>query len=64
MLLAMVGRTTRGEVGGGLFLVNYKRDAVRNEKEMTKLRSRAREAVWTKVHEVISHYVQIRDPTL
>jgi hypothetical protein len=52
-----MGRTTKGEEKGGLFLVSRKCDAVMNEKEMEKLRIKAQDAVWEKVHEIIGPYV-------
>jgi len=51
------GRTTRGEHTGGLFLVDHKCDAVMNEKELAKLRVTAQEAVWEKVHQILTPYV-------
>jgi hypothetical protein len=53
----LMGRTTKGEEKGGLFLVSRKCDAVMNEKEMEKLRIKAQDAVWEKVHEIIGPYV-------
>jgi hypothetical protein len=53
----IVGQTTRGQTNGGLFLVDRKCDSVLNEKEMTKLRLRARDAIWTKVREVLGPHV-------
>lgn len=53
----LVGRTTRGEETGGLFLVSRKCDTVMNEKEMAKLRVKAQDVVWEKVHEIIGQYV-------
>ncbi|KAF2110244.1 hypothetical protein BDV96DRAFT_668779 [Lophiotrema nucula] len=57
ILPGIVGRTTRGEQAGGLFLVNYKCDTVLNEKELAKLRVTAQEIVWRKAHQIISPYV-------
>lgn len=57
VLEGVVGRTTRGEEKGGLFLVNWKCDTVMNEWELGKLRTNAQEVVWEKVHEMIGPHV-------
>jgi hypothetical protein len=54
-------KTAKGEVGGGLFLVNRKGDAVRNERELGKLRKVAGEKVWEKVKQVVEPYVEERE---
>lgn len=51
------GRTTRGELTGGLFPVSYKCDTVMNETEMAKLREKAQDAVWAKTHEILGPYI-------
>jgi len=56
-LPGIIGRTTRGEHTGGLFLVNPKCDTVMNEKELANLRVTAREAVWAKTHQIIGPYI-------
>jgi hypothetical protein len=53
----IVGKTTRGEERGGLFLVSRKCDTVMNEKELKKLREMAGETVWEKVQEILAPYV-------
>lgn len=53
----IIGRTTRREHTGGLFLVNRKCDTIMNEKELAKLRVTAREAVWAKAHQIIGPYI-------
>ena len=53
----IVGRTTRGEEKGGLFLVNRTCDTVMNEIELAKLRGSAAEKVETKVREILGPYV-------
>jgi hypothetical protein len=56
-LQGSLGQTTRGEERGGLFLVNRHCDTVRNEKELSKLRTTAGDAVWMKVQEIISPHI-------
>jgi hypothetical protein len=56
-VLGIVGHTTRGKAKGGLFLVNWKCDAIVKEKEMTKLRLNAGDAVGAKVREIIGPYI-------
>ncbi|KAF2875856.1 hypothetical protein BDV95DRAFT_562768 [Massariosphaeria phaeospora] len=56
-LPGIVGRTTRGEPSGGLFLVSKKCDTVKNEKQLAKLRVTAQDAVWAKVRQIITPYV-------
>ncbi|CAO2649322.1 Nn.00g067070.m01.CDS01 [Neocucurbitaria sp. VM-36] len=56
-LPGIVGRTTRGELTGGLFLVSKNCDTVMNEKELAKLRVTAREVVWTKAQDIIGPYI-------
>lgn len=55
-LLGVKGRTARGGEQGGLFSVNWKCDAVSNEKSMAKLREKAGEMVWEKVQVIIGPY--------
>lgn len=53
----IVGRTTRGEEKGGLFLVNRTCDTVMNETELAKLRDSAAGKVEAKVREILGPYV-------
>jgi hypothetical protein len=54
----IVGRTTRGETKGGLFIVNRTCDTVMNETELAKLRVSAAEKVEAKVRKILRPYVE------
>jgi hypothetical protein len=51
------GKNTRGGTTGGLYLVGRNCDITMNEKEMKKLRVKAKDAVWVKTKEIVGPYV-------
>jgi hypothetical protein len=57
VLEGVVGKTTRGEEKGGLFLVHQTCDATMHEKGLKNLRVSAQEKVWRKVREVVGRYM-------
>jgi hypothetical protein len=57
VLERVVGKTTRGEDKGGLFLVHTTCDTVMNEKGLKKLRVNAQEKIWAKMQEIVGPFV-------